>query len=535
MRWNKARYAPAKDFIIAGICAFAFALFVFGAPAAHAKPNAAITVNTLVDTVATDGVCSLREAIQSANAGMPVGNCASGVIGPDTITITATGTIALGSALPDIIQDVDIVGPGAGLLTVSGSNAYRVFKVNSGIKVNLSGVTVANGFVFSSNGAGLLNAGTMTMTNVFFFNNLTDGGWGGGINNDGKLSIINSDIYSNSIVTAGDGGGINNYGTLTVTNTNVFSNVVTGSLVNGGGIANSVTATMSIVNSALYNNTVPTGGGGAIYVNSTSAIPVMISNTVLYSNTAKGAGGIFINFGSMQIISTTIRDNTAGSASCTGSCRGGGIANHGSVTITNSTISGNKAIGDVVSGAGDGGGLHVGGMTMLDNVTVSGNTATNGGGGIGTQPGGTINLNNATITKNTAESGGGIQVIGGTLNFKNTVIAGNIGTVQWSDCSNTGTVNSQDYNFIGDPTGCTISGTTVHNQSGDPKLAPLASWGGPTKTHALLPGSPALNNGNPATCLSTDQRGILRPVGPACDIGAFEGVLLQIFLPFVAR
>ncbi len=101
-----------------------------GAPDAPASPAAVITVNTVSDVFANDGLCTLREAIQSVNASMSVGGCVSGGLGKDTITITATGVITLSSALPAIFQDVDIVGPGAGVLTISGASLYRAMGVN---------------------------------------------------------------------------------------------------------------------------------------------------------------------------------------------------------------------------------------------------------------------------------------------------------------------------------------------------------------------------------------------------------------------
>lgn len=109
---------------------------------------------------------------------------------------------------------------------------------------------------------------------------------------------------------------------------------------------------------------------------------------------------------------------------------------------------------------------------------------------------------------------------GATLNFKNTIIVGNRGSSIAPDCGGAGTLNSQDFNLSGDSTGCTITGTVAHNQSGDPRLAPLANNGGPTQTHGLYIGSPAVNNGDDATCHAIDQRGVVRPVGAHCDIGA---------------
>jgi len=213
---------------------------------------------------------------------------------------------------------------------------------------------------------------------------------------------------------------------------------------------------------------------------------------------------------------------------------GGGVYHKGDqLIITESTISGNSAA--------SGGGIYVDSSAAvstvsLRNMTMSGNTATIDGGGIFLTAGaGNIgNLSNVTITDNTADfdnngtgDGGGVSN-SGTLNLKNTIIAGNSDNGNEApDCD--GTIDSEDYNLIQDTTGCTINGATTNNITGqDPLLvAALADNGGPTETHALGSGSPAIDAGNPADCtdedgtlLPTDQRGELR-YGP-CDIGAFE-------------
>jgi CSLREA domain-containing protein len=209
---------------------------------------------------------------------------------------------------------------------------------------------------------------------------------------------------------------------------------------------------------------------------------------------------------------------------------GGGIHNKGTLALLNSTLSGNKA-------GGKGGGIYNVGTVTLTNVTISSNTAKNSGGGLFNYSG-TATLNNVTIANNTADSdangsgnGGGLFRYNGTINIKNTLVGGNkdnsAGT-KHLDCS--GKVTSQGYNLIQSTTGCTITDTTTGNLTGlNPLLGPLANNGGPTFTHALLTGSPAIEAGNPAqpgsggnACAAKDQRGINRPGGLVCDIGAFE-------------
>jgi CSLREA domain-containing protein len=120
----------------------------------------------------------------------------------------------------------------------------------------------------------------------------------------------------------------------------------------------------------------------------------------------------------------------------------------------------------------------------------------------------------------------------GTVSLANTLIGGNrdgsAANRQKPDCS--GSLASLGYNLVQNLNGCSLTGTPTGNQTGlDPKLGPLANNGGPTFTHALLSDSPAIDKGNPAApgssnsaCAATDQRGIARPQGAACDIGAFE-------------
>src|SRR3989337_982403 len=114
------------------------------------------------------------------------------------------------------------------------------------------------------------------------------------------------------------------------------------------------------------------------------------------------------------------------------------------------------------------------------------------------------------------------------LLFRKTIVAGNTASEVGPDCS--GTIGSSGYNLVGSTSGCTITGDTTGNLTGvDPLLSPLQDNGGPTLTHPLLPGSPAIAAGNPATpgsggnaCEATDQRGVVRPQFAACDMGAFE-------------
>jgi CSLREA domain-containing protein len=194
---------------------------------------------------------------------------------------------------------------------------------------------------------------------------------------------------------------------------------------------------------------------------------------------------------------------------------GGGIWWFGGLTVDQSTIAGNRATGSVEGFAG-GGIFGALGPDPITNSTITGNTAPAGtiGGGVALEET-EVSFVNDTITGNQAGIGGGIGYLAmGTL--ADTIIAGNTG----GDCSRFFFVLTPDHSLDSDNS-CHL--TDAGSLPGvDPLLGPLANNGGPTDTQALLAGSPAIDAGNNATCLPTDQRGVTRPQGPACDIGAYE-------------
>jgi hypothetical protein len=205
---------------------------------------------------------------------------------------------------------------------------------------------------------------------------------------------------------------------------------------------------------------------------------------------------------------------------------GAGLRNVGTLNLSNATVAGNETTGSF------GGGIaNSGTATMsLTNVTVSGNRAEGDGGGIDQGIGGRLDLNNVTITGNTADisgdtgGGGGLFNGGGTINLKNTIIAGNHDNTsaplfKSPDCGGVAgaALTSGGNNLIGDPTDCNFVASGGDKISVNPLLGPLADNGGPTLTHALLSGSPAINGAGPGAA-ATDQRGVPR----SSDIGAYE-------------
>jgi len=245
-------------------------------------------------------------------------------------------------------------------------------------------------------------------------------------------------------------------------------------------------------------------------------------------------GGIFATSeGSVSIADSTISGNTTQDS-------GAGIYTQGSLTIAGSTISGNMAIGSSFSYVGGVDFFYNGaspGTLAISDTTIANNTGNTGLGAAGLYIEGNNafvgTLRNVTITGNSNAQGGGLALFGALANITliDTLIAGNSGAAPDCAAANFSTITSGGNNLIGDDTGCTISSPQPSDQIGtagapiDARLGVLADNGGPTKTVALLtsgPPSPAIDAGDNATCSGTDQRGVVRPQGTHCDIGAFE-------------
>ena len=241
-----------------------------------------------------------------------------------------------------------------------------------------------------------------------------------------------------------------------------------------------------------------------------------VTNTTISGNdAARGDGGGIANFGSgpLTVTNSTITDNSA--------VGGGGIYNRGTdLTVTNSTISGNSA--SVVGG----GILDEIGM-QVTNSTITDNSASDGGGIYSTFVGGG-QVTNSTIAGNSASgSGGGIFIDEGNfLDLRNTIVANN---TSGGNCFRQGGFIVDDGYNVENTDTCGFTRTSQQTGSlpnTDPLLDPagLADNGGPTQTIALLPQSPAVDLVGQEACPppQTDQRGVERPQGEACDSGAFE-------------
>jgi CSLREA domain-containing protein len=426
------------------------------------------------------------------------------------------------------------------------------------------------------NGGGILSEGSLSLVSCTVVSNTagsggageygsggttgTDGGTGGaggGIYSSGTLSLTLTTVVSNTAGsggaggnanvagggggTGGGGGGIYSSGRVTLTLSSVVSNTAgsggaggdggtagghAGNGGHGGGLHNS--STMAAHRSRILDNRAGGGGMGG------EGSPAPGGRGGLGGH----GGGIYNDSGSVELTRCTVAGNTAGPGNDAGSGgdnggaggvggSGGGIHSRkgGTVLVTNSTISGNATGsggdggdghgggGNQGGGGGQGGGIYLGGGAVeLTNCTVTSNTTS--GGGLGGTPSG---------SSGSAGDGGGLRVSSGSAFLKNSILAENSAAGTGPDCS--GSVSSQNYNLIRDTTGCTIGGTTSHDITGqDPLLDPLAlNPPGKTETHALRTSSPAIDVIPPISCtVAVDQRGVLRPQGNECDIGAYE-------------
>ncbi len=354
-------------------------------------------------------------------------------------------------------------------------------------------------------------------------------GSGGAIGNIGNLTIANSTFNENT-ATLGGGAIVNALeGTSTISNTAFSLNSATG---NGGAIHNgaglvSISSSMFYLNhstqgGAVYNkdemsitqtnfmeNTASRGGG--IYCDPTGVLTVTTSSIVNNSSINDG-GGIYNFGGATTLTRVTISDNFSANFG------GGGVANTGSLNVADSTISNNSTTGY------GGGGIVNGGlsaMLTIINSTIANNAATTpGSDGGGILNAGTATVNNSTISGNTAGQNGGGIYTNSDLHLENSILAN---STSGGDCYN----YSGDSIFINTNNLIEANGPSGHmcgipSLNSDPILGPLANNGGYTQTLALLPGSPAIDMGDNATCETSDQRGISRPQGPHCDIGAYE-------------
>ena len=295
-------------------------------------------------------------------------------------------------------------------------------------------------------------------------------------------------------------------------------------LTGGGAVTFSCSGTITLTStSTISANTSIDGTGQTVTISGGGSVQVFSLNnlTIANGNSVYGAG-LFNEGGTVDVTNTTFSGNTGQV--------GGAIFNEiGTMRVTSSTFSGNTAVGS--GGSGFGAAIVNFATLAVINSTFSGNTASNYGGGLYTQNnnGGTLTVTNSTFSGNTAPAGHGgaitncLGACGGRMTLQNNIVANSTSS---GDCL--GTITDGGYNLADDAT-CAFSATGSANSvtTGSLNLGALASNGGPTQTIALLTGSMAIDaipvgtNGC-GTTITTDQRGVTRPQGSACDIGAYE-------------
>ncbi|MCB8942324.1 MAG: CSLREA domain-containing protein [Ardenticatenaceae bacterium] len=439
-------------------------------PLVHA---ATIEVTTAVDVVADDGFCSLREAITAANddapSGSVAGECPAGN-GNDVIVLPAlTYTLIITGANED-------------------NNATGDLDVKSHITLQSEGTDKAIIEAGPDSASGIdrvihiRSTGTLIGDNLIIRHGNAQGvcmppfacKWGGGILSQGDLTLTNSIVTMNSAEWV------------------------------GGGIYLGILTTNSLTTTVVSENTAGTDGGGIFQSDN-----LTIGDSTIISNTASHSGGGIYNDDSDELI---ILDSLVAANQATNN--GGGLYVAGGVItrIENSTIWRNEA--------NSGGGLfNASAPLYLRNDTFSANVAATTGGGIQNHSdAASIDAVNITVAFNSATSGGGIYNNQfGDFTLSNSLIANSLSGGDCATSLNTVVTNGL-FNLIED--GSCILGSG----SSDPLLGPLQDNGGATMTHALLPGSPAIdkNVGCTNVVRPYDQRQVSRPQGGGCDIGAYE-------------
>jgi hypothetical protein len=426
----------------------------------------------------------------------------------------------------------------------------------------------------SAAGGGIYNYGgfygaTLTIRGCTVTGNSAQGTGGGifsvgspGSNGTPTIVTIASSLISNNAIQSGNGGGIFNAGfaRMTLANTAIVSNSVTFGA--GGGVLNE--ATMIVTNCTVSGNSSMGGGiqigevaaGGIVNSGWTLGATLTLASSTVNANSAVGgiaSGGGIVNIGGIpfsggpggrataMIVDSTISSNVAPDIGYGGILAGGGVVNlcgdFGSATLTiaNSTLSSNSAAA--------GGGIAAGGVINAGSVLNAGRY---GGSSA-------LTIVNSTLSDNTVRAVKFVMFAGGILNdnqsgnatlkLGSTILnAGGSGSTITND---SGTISSLGYNLSSD-NGAGFLTATGDQINTDPMLGPLQDNGGPTFTHTLLCGSPAIDKGKDFSGSLYDQcgAGFVRtfddpfapnaPGGDGTDIGAFE-VQTSCNQPPVAR
>jgi hypothetical protein len=276
---------------------------------------------------------------------------------------------------------------------------------------------------------------------------------------------------------AGNGGALLNRGTLIIQESTVRNSQAQ----RGGGIFAQTGSSLTVVRGIFTGNSAGITGGGIEVKRATASI----STSTVSGNNAPVGGGVYNTLGTIVLWRTTVNNNTANA--------GAGVNNNR-------------------------------GTMSLINVTVSHNSAS-AGGGVGNS--GVMTLSFVTLSGNSANIGGGIYHFGfdtsGTLAMSNTILnAGTPGQNCYVPAASATTITSTGHNISSDNSCTGFLTQTGDRNNTNPLLGSLVYNGGWNQTHWLASTSPALDQGQCVASVTVDQRGIARPQGAACDIGAVE-------------
>jgi len=475
---------------------------------------AIFTVTKTADTA--DGLCSvsdcsLREAAIAANANAGADEI---VVPSGTYPLTLVGSGASAGDL-DLLDEVSVhLSAGAvDPAVIQAAPGWRVVLVGA-ITATLADLVLEGGSALggatgtAGGGVYVVDGGTLTLLRCEVRDNQAAFLGGGGIyfNLSASGTLVDSAVTGNSVSEAGaiGGGGIRSggLGSLTLLRSSVDGNSTSG---DGGGLY--ARGTVVIERSTVNGNSAG-GTGGGLYVGGVAGETTTVLESTVAANNAGGQGGGFVVIGSLALRRSLVGNNTA--------AIGGGIRLLGQgLEVEGSTFVLNRA-----SGSGGALSLSIGSSVPagIFNSTIALNVADSDGNGVG--------------------QGGGLYVdgLGSPAALHGALLANNLrgSAAAANDC--VGEVDSLGYNLIETAAGCTISGITTGNVTGqDPLLTGVGGYGGPTLSFELLPGSPALDAGDPAGCsgadglpVAADQRGFTRHLDGdqdgdvRCDIGAVE-------------
>lgn len=460
-----------------------------GQPARAA--NLTVTKFTDSNDGACDADCSLREAVIAANATPEEDTI---VLSAGTYSLTLNGPLDITAAAGDldIHNPLTITGAGAGLTIIDAAGlndpADRVFDVLYAGNVTLSQLSIVNGT--ANDGGGIrCDHSILTLNDVILSQNTAAPVVGGGMSSFSCQVTVNHSYFLNNYAEVGGGGLYANDSEVEINYSLISANQV-GENSGGGGIYMSG-ARVTLNESSVTKNSARVGGG--LYMDNSTSMLLVQNSLVAENLAAREGGGIAALVGrSLTIQSSTISGNIANTY-------GGGVDTRIPTYIAHSTIANNVADADIDNDGGAGG-LLCYSSTCIAEVYVS-------------------------------------------------IIADNIdhAAIPFHDCRNwNGVVSSKGFNLVEHQVeaiqNCEFVQAWGDVTGEDPRLAPLGDNGGPTLTHALRLGSPAVDRGTNSACPATDQRGEPRPLdgdgdGTAvCDIGAFETPRLWgTFLPVIMR